>query len=397
MPSNGNPLRILIVTQFYYPDVTACAFRMHETAQLLSKMGCDVSVVAGIPHKGTVGNAPIDDGNVKVTRVEMVKYTGGGKWNYILHYLSFMWNAIKAGSAIEGNFDVVWASSPPLFTGIAGWVIARKKAARFCLDIRDIWPESAVVAGQLSVESPMFKAAKIIEKWLYGAAQKITCVSKPMAAYIEGICKKKPEIIYNSVPSSMVAENVVAPEANPNPLTILYVGNLGRVQNLPLIADAAKLLQDKGEKRILFKLVGDGAMREEFEKTVKEKHLDNIEIAGLVAKDEAMNMIRNSHALMLHLKDDGIMDKTIPSKLFDYMAAGRPILYGLKGEACEILGTDQGNLYYDPAKPAQLVAKAEELLANYNELASKAAQNHKKLKDDFLRDKMAEKLLNFLK
>ena len=225
----------------------------------------------------------------------------------------------------------------------------------------------------------------------------------------------------------MVAEDVVAPETNPNPLTILYVGNLGRVQNLPLIADAAKLLQDKGDKRIRFKLVGDGAMREEFEKTVKEKQLDNVEIVGLVAKDEAMNMIRNSHALMLHLKDDGIMDKTIPSKLFDYMAAGRPILYGLKGEACEILGTDQGNLYYDPAEPAQLVAKAEdkllincfgafsikrakdseplrfrtskaeELLANYNELASKAVQNHKKLKDNFLRDKMAEKLLNFLK
>lgn len=393
MTSTGKPLKILIVTQFYHPDVTACAFRMHETAQLLSKMGCEVSVVAGVPHKGTVEGTGINDGNVKVTRVDIVKYTGGGKWNYILHYLSFMWNAIKAGSALEGPFDVVWASSPPLFTGIAGQIIASKKNARFCLDIRDIWPESAVVAGQLSADSPMFKAAKMVEKWLYGKANLITCVSKPMAEYIKGICGKTPEVIYNAVPASMVSDAVVPVETSPEPLTILYVGNMGRVQNLPLVAEAAKILAEKGEKRIKFKLVGDGAVKAEFVKLVNDYKLNNVEIGDLVSKETAIDMVKHSHALMLHLKDDGTMAKTIPSKLFDYMAAGRPILYGLQGEACEILGTDEGNLAYNADDATSLASQAEYLLANYNELAQKAAANHTKLKERFLRDKMVEKLL----
>ncbi len=96
---------------------------------------------------------------------------------------------------------------------------------------------------------------------------------------------------------------------------------------------------------------------------------------------------------MLHLKDDGTMDKTIPSKVFDYMAGGNPILYGLKGEAATVLSESGGNLYYEPTNPASLATQAIKLSRNYEALATKARKNRDLVKARFLRENMAQKLL----
>ncbi len=393
MSSPGKPLKVLIVTQFYYPDVTACAFRMQETALLLAQMGCDVHVIAGEPHKGQIAGQAINDGAIKVSRVKLVKYEGRGKWNYITHYLSFMFAAIKAARRHPGKFDIIWASSPPLFTGIAGMAIAWLKKARFCLDIRDIWPESAVVAGQIKADSMMFRMAKIVEYVLYKAAARITCVARPMAEYIRQVSGgKQPEIIYNAIPETMTAKEALPIEQNPAQLNILYIGNMGYCQNLSLVIEAAAILAARGESRIRFQLVGNGIEKQMLEAEVARRGLGNVEIQGIVSKDEAISMIRNAHALMLHLKDDGTMDKTIPSKVFDYMAGGRPILYGLKGEASDILKNIEGNLYYDPADPTQLADKSAFLLQNYAGLAAAATKNLAVVKENYLREGMARKL-----
>jgi glycosyltransferase involved in cell wall biosynthesis len=146
-------------------------------------------------------------------------------------------------------------------------------------------------------------------------------------------------------------------------------------------------------KTIKFLLVGNGVEKTMLEDRIRADALDNVEVRGLVPKAEAIQLIKNSQALMLHLKDDGTMDKTIPSKVFDYMAGGRPILFGLKGEAANILAESGGNLYYDPADAQQLASRAVELEKNYLELAESALKNRKMVKQRFLRERMAEKLL----
>ncbi len=398
MSSPGRPLKVLIITQFYYPDVTACAFRMQETATLLAETGCEVHVIAGEPHKGQIDGQRIDDGRIRVSRVPLIKYEGRGKWNYIAHYLSFMFGAIKAAGRHKGRFDVIWASSPPLFTGISGLITAWFKRAPFCLDIRDIWPESAVVAGQIKEGSFLFRAAKVIEYLLYRAANRITCVAGPMADYICRVSGgRRPEIIYNAIPGNMVADSAMPVDPEPRPMTVLYIGNMGYCQNLSLVVEAARQLAAAGETRIRFQLVGSGIEKPLIEKAVKDAGLANVEILGLVSKERAIEMIRNAHALMLHLKDDGTMDKTIPSKVFDYMAGGRPVLYGLKGEAGDILGSIRGNLYYDPADPSQLADRCVGLLNNYRELALAATENLKVVRQRFLREVMTDRLFNIFK
>ncbi len=391
LPGKGK--KILIISQFYYPDVTACAFRIKETVDLLLAKGHTVHVIAGEPHKGQIKGQQIDDGNATVTRVKLFKYSGKGKWNYILHYLSFMFGAVAASFKHPSRFDVVWASSPPLFTAISGYFVSLLKKATFALDIRDIWPESAAVAGQISPDGFLFKAAKKVEKFVYDRASLITCVAKPMASYIEQVSGgKKPTIIYNAIPGSMVPEEVKPINESPEKLQILYVGNMGFCQNLSLVLDAAKILQERSEIGIEFLIVGNGIEKSMLEKRIEDEAINNVVIKGVIPKSEAIELIRTTEALMLHLKDDGTMDKTIPSKVFDYMAGGRPILFGLKGEACEILGSIGGNLYYDPADAGQLADQAINLKKNYVELAKKARENLNKVKSEFLRERMVDKL-----
>ncbi len=398
MSSAGTPERILIISQFYYPDVTACAFRIKETADWLAKKGCQVHIIAGEPHKGQLQQQMVDNPQIKVTRVPLFKYEGGGKWNYIRHYLSFMFGAIRQSCLHPPVFDVVWASSPPLFTGIAGFFIAKIKRAKFCLDIRDIWPESAVVAGQISDTGILFKSAKVVEKALYRLADRITCVAEPMADYIAAISKRRrPEVIYNAIPEAMLGSEPEAFNHQPDEISILYIGNMGYCQNLSLVLDAAEILQRKNISGISFKLVGNGVEKAMLEEIKLKKSLKNVEITGIVDKKRAIELIKESHALMLHLKDDGTMDKTIPSKVFDYLAGGRPILYGLKGEAARILAESGGNSYYDPASSEQLAQRAIELQKNYRQLAQKAFLNREMVKRRFLRERMAEKLLNIFR
>lgn len=401
MSSHGKYKKsILIISHFYYPDVTAAAFRIKETADLLQKKGFKVHVIAGEPHKGKVGTDELCDGSIIVTRVPIIKYRGKGKWNYILHYLSFMFGAMYHSWKHPSRFDIVWATSPPLFTGISGLVVSILKKARLVLDIRDIWPESAVVAGQISSSGFLFKAAKLVEKFLYKNAKHITCVAKPMANYIQTISAgKQPTVIYNAIPSSMISET--NNHNNNKPITninILYIGNMGICQNLSLVLDAAKILKDSKVDCVKFSIVGKGTETDKLINRVESEHLSNVEIKGIVPKAKAIELIMNCSALMLHLKDDGTMDKTIPSKVFDYMAGGKPILYGLKGEATEILGSIAGNLYYDPASARQLADQAIFLSNNYNHLSRKALENKTKVIAEFTREKMVDKLADaFLK
>lgn len=397
MSSHGksNKKKVLIISQFYYPDVTAAAFRIKETADLLVQKGYAVHVIAGEPHKGKAGDEKTDDANVKVTRVPLIKYSGKGKWNYILHYLSFMFGAIYASWKHPSRFDIVWASSPPLFTGISGYAISILKKAKFALDIRDIWPDSAVVAGQISSTGFLYKTAKLVEKFLYKKADLITCVAKPMATYIESTePTKEPVVIYNSIPSEMVEKHGAKVKTTGNQYEILYIGNMGVCQNLNLVLDAAKILSEKSENRIKYLLVGKGTETNSLAERIKNENINNVEIRGLVTKTEALNLIKNCSALMLHLKDNGTMDKTIPSKVFDYMAGGKPILFGLKGEATEILGSVEGNLYYDPASADQLASQTIYLANNYEKLAQKADENRVKVRTRFTREKMVDKLSN---
>jgi len=282
--------------------------------------------------------------------------------------------------------------------GIAGWIVAQLKKAKFVLDVRDIWPDSIATTGQIRPDSLMYRMAKHVERWLYRAAYRITCVARPMAEYIAGYGVEPPAVIYNAIPGAYldsveaVERDMSSVSAADAPLTIAYVGNMGYCQNLGLVVAAAEKLQTAGERGIRFLLVGEGVEKAKLETRVREVGLKNVEIRGAVSKSEALRISVGSSALVLLLKDDGTMDKTIPSKMFDYLAAGRPILFGLQGEARSILGSSGGNIGFDADDPGSLVEAARRLKNAYPALAA-AARGHRELvRARFRRESMTDEL-----
>jgi len=391
--------KILIVSQYYYPDVTAAAFRIKETADILSSKGHQISVITAKPHKGIINlTEKIDDANNDIIRLPIIKYYGKGKWNYIAHYASFMLNALFYYIvSFARKYDFVYVTSPPLPVGLAGFLMAAIRGSKFILDIRDIWPDSAVAAGQLNKNSNLYKFGKLIEQWLYQKADLITCVSRPMADYIKKFIKRdKVVVIYNGVPNQYLRNESYHNEINlelfqDNKINITYLGNMGYVQNLQVVLEAAKQIQDELSEVVLY-LIGDGIDKIKLEKLRKDNLLDNVVIVGPVAKEQAMQLMRKSSALFFQLKDDMVMEKTVPSKVFDYMAAGKPILFGIKGEGKMILEQVKGNIYYHPDSAESFINAVRKLKKNYKQLTKYARENKVIVEKYYTREKMVEKL-----
>ena len=180
-----------------------------------------------------------------------------------------MLNALFAYLVNFGQkYDVVYATSPPLPVGLAGWLMSAIQGSKFILDIRDIWPDSAVAAGQLNQNSKLYKFGKILEHWLYKKADLITCVSRPMADYIKGfITRGNVIVIYNGVPNQYLHSKGYSEAPNnelfeDNKINITYLGNMGYVQNLKVVLESAKQIKDKMPE-IKFYFIGGGVEKEE--------------------------------------------------------------------------------------------------------------------------------------
>lgn len=407
LPVNGRldmdkRYKILIVSQYYYPDIAAAAFRIKEMADILSSKGHQISVITAKPHRGIIDlSDKVDDTSIEVTRLPIIKYYGRGKWNFIAHYASFMLGALfHYFFKCRRRYDIIFATSPPLPVGLAGFLISSFQGAKFILDIRDIWPDSAIVAGQLSKNSKFYKYGKIMEQWLYRKADLITCVSRPMAEYIEGVIKSgKIVVIYNGVLNKYLITENYHKEINyglfqDGKFNIIYLGNMGYVQDLQFVLEAAKQIKEEmGE--VIFYLIGDGADKKRLEKIKKDNLLDNVIIMGPVSKEQAMTMMHKSSALFFHLKDDIVMEKTVPSKVFDYMTAGKPILFGIRGEGKNILDKVKGNIYYQSTSIESFINAIRTLRNNYKKLSDYARENRIVVKKYYTREKMVDKLEKF--
>jgi glycosyltransferase involved in cell wall biosynthesis len=401
----GRPLpsamKVLIISQYYVPDITAAAFRVQETVELLRSRGHGVRVITARPHKAQVAGARAEVDPPGIVRTPIVKYRGGGKANYLLHYVSFMVNAFLAAIFRGGSADVVWATSPPLFVALAGWAAARVRRVPFVLDVRDIWPDSAVVTGQITRTGLMYRCAKRVESWIYRHSDAITCVAQPMGDYIREHAPAVPiTVVYNGVPAQMLESTIVderKPTDDQATINLAYVGNFGYCQDLQLLLSAAKRLRTEGVHHVKFTLVGSGVENEKLRSFVGAEQLTGVSIRDPVPKAEALRIVQDASALFLQLKDDGTMEKTIPSKVFDYMVAGRPVVYGIEGEGRTILERSGGNLYFQPGSLDDLVETLKRLANELPRLEEQARQNKAIVASEFTREQLVDRLVTVFK
>jgi glycosyltransferase involved in cell wall biosynthesis len=385
--------RILVISQYYEPDITAPAFRISETVELLRK-DADVRVITAVPHRARADTADRADA-AGVVRVPIRSYRGGGAIEYILHYLSFVAHAVWAGIKLRRSgwrADVIWVSSPPLFVGIAGVVLRHIMRCPLVLDIRDIWPESAVGVKMIAADGLLFRAGKILESWLYARADRMTCVSRAMKDYLAAASGKTVHVVYNGIRADRPHRAALSPIRR----RILYAGNLGRAQGLDVLitafAEARRRSSEMAGWTVEF--VGAGILEDELRTRVGELNLGEvIRFHGVLGKPAAIAEMRESAALFINLLDEAVFALTVPSKVFDYMLAERPILYGIDNpEAKAILAESGANIEFGTNDVSSLVVAMVDLTCRLSQLETRAPDNSKIVLSRYTREEATREL-----
>lgn len=374
-------LHILFFTDNFPPEVNAPASRTFEHAREWVRAGHLVTVITGFPnfptgrvfpgYRNRLWQQEWMDG-IRVIRVWTFMTANRGRIRRTLDYLSFGLSAVLAGVWIRRP-DVVVGTSPQIFTVCAAWLVSRLKRRPFVFELRDLWPASIFAVG--AIHRPQLLQA--IDRWvrfLYRQAALIVCATESFRA----------ELMRLSVdPARIVVVRNGADRARFFPrekdrelmhrlgldgfLVVGYIGTLGMAHGLRTVLEAARALQ--GEP-VRFVFVGEGAERASLERQAQRRELKNVRFVGLVSKDEVVRYWSLLDLAIIHLRNTPVFRTVLPSKLFESLAMGVPVLLGVAGEAARLVEEAQVGLCFEPENALALTSAIRHLLACPEELAA---------------------------
>ena len=272
------------------------------------------------------------------------------------------------GSRACGPADTVVVSSPTFFSIGAAWVLARLKRARFVVEIRDLWPAIFVELGVLT-NRRVIRLLERLELAAYAAADQVVVVSEGFRDDLirRGVAPAKVHTIRNGVDTGRFTPSAVADPAvrarlgaGPGDCLVLYAGTHGISQGLPAIADAAAQLAGQ---RVRFAFVGDGADKRRLEQRVAELGLRNVVLLPGVPNAEMPGLLAAADICLVPLRQVPLFATFIPSKMFEYLAAGKAVIGSVEGEAAQIL-REAGAVVVPPEDSAALADAIAALAAD---------------------------------
>ena len=401
-------MKILFVTHYFPPEVNAPANRTHEHCRRWVRDGHEVTVITGVPNhpRGRIfegyQNRWIQEeelDGIRVIRTWMYLTPNSGFLRRIVNYLLFALCAVLA-SPRTGEPDLVVATSPQFFVGIAGAIISKWKRRPFVLEIRDLWPKSIVELGQLR-PGPVLSALETLECWLYRSAAGVVVNTRTFRDHItaRGVEPDRIELVYNGIDPKMFrprprSEALLAEHDLANHFTVAYVGTLGLAHGLMLLIDVAERLKGRAELR--FVLIGDGADREKLEAEVARRGLDNVRMLGLQPREAMPHWIASIDLLLVMLRDLPVFETVIPSKIFEFLAQERPVVLAARGEIRRMMEEAGGALLIGPEDADQLVGAIEEVMDRPEEAAERARSGRQWVEEGFIRDDLARRMETFL-
>ena len=356
----------MYLSQYFPPEMGAPPARVDGFSRLWAAWGHDVSVLTAFPHHPT-GVVPrgyrrkrfareTRDG-VTVVRTWIYPSANRGLVRRTLSYLSFMISAIFTGFFALRPHDVIIATSPQFFVAVAGWVLSVLGRGRFILEVRDLWPDSIIAVGAL--RSPwIIRPLKRLERFLYRQADRIVVVTESSKQILEesGVPAEKISVVTNGVELDRFR-----PGEEPalrrrlgvdGRFVVSYIGTIGMAHALDVVLRAAEAMP--AESDVLFVIVGEGALRKRLEDESQARGLRNVRFAGEQARERIPALLRASQACLVHLKRADLFKTVIPSKIFEIMACGRPILMGVGGEAARLVERAGAGIVFESENDAQL-------------------------------------------
>jgi glycosyltransferase involved in cell wall biosynthesis len=401
-------VKILFLTHYYPPEVNAPANRVHEHARVWVREGHEVTVVTGVPNHPRGEIFPGYENRwfqeeeiegVRVLRTWMYITANEGFFRRTLNYVLFAITAVFAAMRADRP-DVVVATSPQFFVGLAGAVVSRLRRRPFVLEVRDLWPDSIVQLGQMK-RGLGVKILELLETALYRSAAGIVVVTRSFEAHIRrrGIDPDRISLIYNGIDVAKfhprpANQELLREHGLEGQYLIAYVGTLGLAHGLPTVLSAAAMLRDRKELTFLF--IGDGADRARLEGLAKEQGLDNVRFLGLQPREAIPDWLASIDLLLVMLRDLEVFHTVIPSKLFEFLAQERPVVLAAKGETREMVLATEAGWVIDPEDPDQLAEVIDQIRAQPEEAERRATAGREWVEREFRRDDLALRMAGFL-
>lgn len=336
--------KITLLIDNFTPDLGAASFRFESIVKELADKGNQINIIASYPNRIDLDNfEDFKYKNVQIIRINKKKL----KENTIqraFNYFNFFYEAIKVGIKVSKDSDLIIATSPQLLVGVAGAIISKINKKKFILDIRDLWPDIVLDMGVMKRYNPIYIVLKILENFMYKQSDYLIYNSPGFKEYLE--CKYQKEnmsLITNGIDNYILEyfkDKQVKIEKK-DKYKILYAGNLGIAQDIKILVDLAKRRKD-----IEVILIGKGSQEKIIVDKIKELQVENIRLISSIPRIELLNLYEEIDILFLQLKDIKMFEKTIPSKIFEYIATQKPIIYGVEGIARKILEKEFKRKYY---------------------------------------------------
>lgn len=402
-------MKILFLTENFPPETNAAATRVFERALYWVKQGHEITVITSAPNfpqgrlhagwKNGWHQTQIMEG-IRVVRVKTYIAANRGMARRTLDFISFMFTAFVAG-LFEKRPDVIAATSPQFFAAVGGWALGAIRRIPFVFELGDLWPASIVAVGAMRPSLPVRLLEKL-ELFLYRRSACIAALTNAFKRNLieRGIAAEKIAVVINGVDlwryGPQERDKELADQWHlHNKFVIGYVGTHGMAHALANVLDAAEILKDRDDIRFL--LAGDGAERAALVERAQKSSLQNIVFLPPQPKDMMPAVWSLCDVALVHLKDQPAFAEVIPSKMFEAMGMGLPVLMALpEGEASEILERNGAGIHIPPEDPQALAMAAAELCDNHK-LRKKLAKQSLEAAPLHSREAQAEQMIKVLK
>lgn len=396
-------MKLLILTQYYPPEIGAPQNRLHELAVRLKSNGIDVEVLTAMPNypkmeifetykNGKIKEEVID--GIPVFRSRIFVSHSKSIIARLLNYFSFVVTSYFRGRKL-GKYDFLMVESPPLFLGYSAMHLSRKMNAKMIFNISDLWPESAEKLG-IVTNQRLLKFAYNLERKCYERSHLITGQTNGIVKDILArFPHKKVYWLPNGVDLDFYNPEIISAvgfrqkhQFTDEQVLFFYGGILGHAQGLQIILNAAKQVENFPDAQFI--LQGAGPEKDSLMVLQKELNLTNVHFLPPVSKVEMPGILKEIDVALVPLRKLDLFQGAIPSKVFEALSMEVPLLLGVDGEArTHFIDNAEAGLFFEPENHDDLSKKIHFLLENRSEIKQMGENGRKYVMENFNRNKIA--------
>jgi glycosyltransferase involved in cell wall biosynthesis len=394
-------MHILLIHQNFAALDEPGGTRHHELARFLVERGHQVTVITSPISYLTGGEKVKRPGSpsreerpgIKIIRTYTYPALHRSFFHRVLSFLSFMASSFFTGLRIK-KVDIIWGTSPPIFQGLTALCIARIKRIPFVFEVRDLWPAFAVAVGILR-QPLLIKLSEWLETFLYRNADQTLVNSPGFVSHVETRGGKQVQVVPNGADPAMFASELAGgdffiKQGIQSQFIALYAGAHGMSNDLQVILHAADRLRHRQD--ISFVLLGDGKDKPLLIKKAEEMGLDNLKFLPPVPKMDMGKALAGSGACIAILKPVNLYATVYPNKVFDYMAAGKPVVLAIGGVIRDVIEDARAGIAVAPGNNNEL-AEAVCWLADHPQEAEQMGKRGRDyVEKHFDRAELARKL-----